>query len=876
MEPTEDIAFRDILARAQALGPRERTAYVFRACGDDETLASRIFALLDDEQNTLASDGFEDEPSAGPYESLVGQRLGPYKLTRSLGSGGMGDVYLAERADDEYQSQVAIKIVRAGLISSQVRSRLRVERQILASLTHPNIARLLDGGTAADGTPYLVLEYIEGEPIDVYCDRRRLCVEERLQLFRTVCSAVHCAHQNLIVHRDLKPSNILVTADGTPKLLDFGIAKLLDTRPTARTLAVTHFEYRVMTPAHASPEQVRGDPITTASDIYVLGVLLYELLCGRRPFIITSNHLADIEKIICEQTPRPPSAAVTLGRIDAPGLTEDLAACRGATALKLERRLEGDLDNIVMMAMRKEAARRYGSVEQLSADIARHIEQQPVIATRDTWTYRTDKFLRRHALAVSAAATVVILLIAFGVVTYAQAQRIAKERDRATQEGARAEQISSFMVELFELSDPTKSRGNEIRVRELLDIGARRVSTALADQPRTRATLLGTMGKVYENLGLYQGAQPLLEDALATRIKMYGSKHAEVADALLSLGTLFLDMGELDAADAKLNAALKLRNELFGPQAVENAPVLQALGTLALERGEVAPAEKRFNESLALYEAHGLNTTTDASQVLAKLADLKKYQYADAQAEPLFRAALNIDRRVLGGDHPRVANLLDSLADSLEGQGKYEEAQRLFEESLKLKRHIFGLEHPQTIDTLESYGNLLRKKGDLDTAENVFRNALALNRKQRGERHAYVGYDLVNLGLVHYDRDQLTLAETEFRQALDIYKDALPATHVYFAGALMALGRTLTSSDKPREAEPLLRQAVAIATQTLGVDNPFTDTVRAALGRALIQEHNYDEGRTLLERSQPVVAKVQGDNSLLNRETLAALASLPK
>jgi len=875
MDSTEDQVIREIFARARELGPRERTAYVFRACGDDETLASRIFALLD-EHNTLASDGFEDDQGGGPCESLVGKRLGPYQLIRSLGSGGMGDVYLAERADDEYQSQVAVKIVRAGLISSQVRSRLRAERQILASLTHPNIAKLLDGGTAPDGTPYLVMEYIEGEPIDVYCDRRRLSVEERLQLFRTVCSAVHCAHQNLIVHRDLKPSNILVTADGTPKLLDFGIAKLLDTRHSVRTLAVTQLEYRVMTPAHASPEQVRGEPITTASDIYVLGVLLYELLCGRRPFIITSNHLTDIEKAICEHTPRAPSAAIALSRAEAPGLTEDLAACRGTTAVKLARRLEGDLDNIVLMAMRKEAARRYGSVEQLSADIGRHMTQQPVIATRDTWTYRTNKFVRRHALAVSAAATVAGLLIAFGAVTYVQAQRIARERDRATQEGARAEQVSSFMVELFELSDPTKSRGNEIRVRELLDIGARRVSTALVDQPRTRATLLGTIGKVYENLGLYQSARPLLEDSLATRLKVYGPNHAEVADALLSLGMLYLDMGELDAADAKLNAALTLRHEIFGPNAVENAPVLQTLGTLALERGEVAPAEKYFNQSLALYQAHSRNTTTDASQVLARLADLKKYQYRDAEAEPLFRAALDIDRRVLGSDHPRVANLLDSLADSLEGQGKYDEAQRLFEESLKLKRHILGLEHPQTIDTLESYGNLLRRKGDLSTAEEVFRNALTLNRKQRGEHHAYVGYDLVNLGLVHYDRGQPALAETEFRQALDIYKETLPHVHVYVAGALMALGRTLASAGKSREAEPLLREAMDIATQTLGADNPFTDTVRAALGRTLAQEQNYDEARPLLQRSQPVVAKVYGEQSSLNRETLAALASLPQ
>ena len=307
----------------------------------------------------------------------------------------MGDVYLAERADEEYQQRVAIKLVRAGAFSPQVQSRLRTERQILAKLQHPNIARLLDGGRAPDGTPYLVMEYIEGEPIDAYCDRRRLPLAERIALVRTVCSAVHYAHQNLIVHRDLKPNNILITADGEPKLLDFGIAKLLDTRHSAHTLAVTHIDYRVMTPAHASPEQVRGDAITTASDIYVLGVLLYELLCGRRPFQLVGSRLTDMERIICEQEPL---RAERHGRADRAGIAR---TARRHRRLPLDHRrhgcrsdLRGDLDNIVLMAMRKDPERRYSSAEQLSADLERHLNGQPVLATSDTWVYRTRKFVR--------------------------------------------------------------------------------------------------------------------------------------------------------------------------------------------------------------------------------------------------------------------------------------------------------------------------------------------------------------------------------------------------------------------------------------------------------------------------------------------------
>src|SRR5687768_604720 len=325
-----------IVAHARGLNTRDRGEYVRRACGADETLLSHVLLVLADAVGEKAAQeqGFWDEVAAGEsttaslVESLEGQLLGRYRLGRKLGSGGMGDVYLAERADDEYQQRVAIKVVRGGAFSPQIQSRLRMERQILANLQHPNIARLLDGGRAPDGTPYLVMEYIDGEPIDTYCDRRRLGLDARLALVRTICTAVHYAHQNLIVHRDLKPNNILITPDGVPKLLDFGIAKLLDTRQSLHTLAVTHMDYQVMTPAHASPEQIRGDVITTSSDIYVLGVLLYELLTGRRPFQLVGSRITDMEKIICDQDPLPPSEMAAKTALEAPDMAGDIAACR--------------------------------------------------------------------------------------------------------------------------------------------------------------------------------------------------------------------------------------------------------------------------------------------------------------------------------------------------------------------------------------------------------------------------------------------------------------------------------------------------------------------------------------------------------------------
>src|SRR5271154_3738297 len=361
---------------------------------------------------------------------MMGDRMGPYRVLRTLGAGGMGEVYLAERADAEFEQQVAIKVVHGGALGGAMHSRLKLERQILAQLEHPNIAHLTDGGSLPDGRAYIVMEYVDGVAIDVFCDSNRLEIAARLELFVTVCAAVHYAHQNLIVHRDLKPSNILVTAAGVPKLLDFGIAKLLDERQAGQhTLAMTHADIRIMTPDHASPEQVRGQPITTSSDVYVLGVLLYKLLAGTGPFVISSVRLTDIERAICEKDPPLPSHCVNADESDILGI----AKARNTTAGRLRRTLRGDLDNIVLMAMRKEPERRYGSSQQMAGDIQRHLDGKPVIARRDTLSYRSSKFVRRHWLPVAAGSSVAFLILAFATTTYVQSLRIAAERDRVAE-----------------------------------------------------------------------------------------------------------------------------------------------------------------------------------------------------------------------------------------------------------------------------------------------------------------------------------------------------------------------------------------------------------------------------------------------------------
>jgi eukaryotic-like serine/threonine-protein kinase len=870
-----------IIERARALGPRERSEYVRLACGSDETLLSNVLLGL---REDASQSGFWDEVAAGesgshdPSGSLEGQRLGPYRIVRKLGSGGMGDVYLAERADEEYQQQVAIKLVRSGVFSRQVQGRLRTERQILATLQHPNIARLLDGGRAPDGTPYLVMEYIDGEPIDAYCNRHRLAPEERVALVRTVCSAVHYAHQNLIVHRDLKPNNILITPQGAPKLLDFGIAKLLDTRQSAQTLTVTHAEYRVMTPAHASPEQVRGDVITTSSDIYVLGVLLYELLCGRRPFQLQGASLLEMERIICEQEAPAPSEMTARTARESPDLLADIVACRSTTPARLQKYLRGDIDNIVGMAMRKDPERRYSSAEQLAADLERHLNGKPVLASKDTWLYRTRKFVGRHKLAVAASTAAVVTLAAFATITFVQAQRIAYERDVATAERTRAEQVSSFLVELFELSDPSRSRGNQVTARELLDIGARRVSLGLADQPETRATLLGTIGTVYQSLGLYSDSVALLEQGLQTRIRIHGPRHPAVAQALRELGDALCDRGDLEQCEARLAASLDMQRELLGADSLEIAPTLTAQAKLAQLRGDSETAERLYDQSLQMYRTHGKERTTDATSVMNELAGLYSYRGRHDRAETLYRAALDIDRQALGNDHPQIGMHLQNLAVALHEQGKLEQAAPLYRESMQILQRVLGERHPQTIDAAANYGRFLHRRGELARAEEVLSKVVELDRQARGPRHAFVAHDLVNLGMVRLDTQKQAQAEKDLRAALDIYAETLPADHPYVASALTGLGRCMLEQNRLAEAEQTLRRAKEIAAKSFDADSPQLAAANSSLGRVLMAQRRKDEAAHLLRESYPILLRAQGENAVITqraREALAQLDSAP-
>lgn len=854
---------QQILDEAQTLPPDERLRFIRDACASDSDLYASAMHELESRQQWFGEDGAVAPETADDdaVVDLAGERVGPYRIVRSLGRGGMGEVFLADRADEQFRQQVAIKLVRRGLLSRNVQSRLKLERQILATLDHPNIARLFDGGTTSDGTPYIVMEYVDGEPIDIYCDSRGLSVEQRLRLFQVVCSAVHRAHQNLIVHRDLKPSNILVARDGTPKLLDFGIAKMLDDRQMMHTMAVTQLDYRVLTPDHASPEQIRGDLITTASDTYVLGVVLYELLCGCKPFTLKGNRLGDLEHAICEEDPPPPSMVVQ-ARED----SVTIARQRGTSPARLRRELDGDLDNIVLMAMRKEAERRYSSVEQFAADIQRHLDGMPVLARADAWSYRAGKFLARHSLAVTLAFGFLAVLVGFSVTTYLQAQRIAEERDVAQAERARAqtaqqrsEAVKDFLIDSFRLADPSHARGKEITAREILDQGAARIGKELRTQPDLQATLLDTIGSVYLSLDLPDDAQPLIEQGLAVRRKLFGERHLDVASSLYSLNRVYEKKGDLKTAEAVATDSLAINSLLTGAESVETAGSLCRLGVIQRARGDLVHAEQHLNECLRIRRARlGANheLVTVPLDNLASIALDKRDLDA---AERLYRAAIDIDERNKRLDHPQYIRHLHNLATALHGKGDLDGAEPLYRRALALYRQVLGPAHSETVAAACNLGRLLTDRGRFDEAQQTYDAALAATRKAHAAPHVDVGNVLSDMGKLSFERKQYGEAEQRYREALQIYRATLPPGHGYTAAALTTLGRTLLELNRAQDAEATLRSALDEWSKEWGTASPWYALARAFLGRAWAMQGRFTEAEPALLETYPVLVRARMD-----------------
>ncbi|HEY4210345.1 MAG TPA: serine/threonine-protein kinase [Steroidobacteraceae bacterium] len=863
-----------IVARAYDLGPRERPAFLRMACTGDPEALQRILRDHPFGGDRGAIESEDPRELSGEWEvDRSGQVLGSWRLLHRIGGGGMSDVYLAERCD-EYQQQVAVKLLRPGLVSRADHNRLKAERQILARLNHRNIARLLDGGTTDQGVPYLVMEYVDGEPIDAYCEKRNLPIRERLALFRGVCAAVHAAHQNLVIHRDLKPSNILVTKDRTLKLLDFGIAKLLGVPDSTHTIAVTHASVRLFTPASASPEQVTGDPVTTATDVYLLGILLYELLCGSRPFRLNNIRLSEIERVICHEIPPPPSFTLNArGNAQDAARIEAIARARQTPPARLRRELSGDLDNIVMMAIRKEPTRRYASVDELAADIKRYDNRTPVIACHDTWRYRTEKFLRRHALSVAAGGALAVLLTIFAVTMGVQMRRVAQSQALAEEERHRSNEMAQFLVGLFKESDPSESRGEQMTAREILERGAERIAS-LNHQPEEQATLRETIGRAYLSIGSAAKARPQLEAALATRRKLFKGDHAATASSLGALGKLELADGHMDVAEKSYTEALAMNERLFGLNHVAVATALEDLGQLQKMKGDLPKAEDTLRQSLVLYSRLSGEESQSASSVMNELAQVLERKGDFAGAEDLYRRAIEIDKKTLGTDHPQVAHNLHNLAVVLQERGDYAAARPYFEQSLLMFRKVLGEKHPDTLEALGNYGRYLQDRGELAEAEKVLREALTYDIEARGKDHVQVGYDHVSLGYLLERRGEFSASEAELREALRIYKTGLTEKHVYVASARTGLGQTLMDLGKVGEGLQEANQALEIWRANVPGDDAHIANTQAIIAHGLALQGKFDQAEPLLSASYERMRATLGFNDQRTQRASSWLAEV--
>ncbi len=839
-----------LFERAADLEPDARAAFLDQTCFGPDGTPDR--ALREEVEALLAADaGAEgylhrlgedvlapalDAALAG-RDPLTGERVGPYRIARRIGQGGMGSVYLAERDDATFDQTVALKLVRPGL-APEIGARFRAERSILARLDHPHIARLLDGGVARDGRPWLAMEFVNGEPITDYCDRKRLSVNERLALFESVCEAVAFAHRNLVVHRDLKPSNILVTDDGTVKLLDFGIAKLLED-DAGFTVAETRTGMQMMTPEYAAPEQVRAQSVTVATDVYALGVLLYELLTGRRPYHLAGRIRHEVERAILEEEPTRPSAAVeeplTATSSEAPTTTPDtLSQARGADTGTLRRRLAGDLDQIVLTALRKEPERRYGSADAFADDVRRHLDGLPVKAQPDTVGYRARKFVRRHRLGLAAAAVVFLALAGgLGVALWqadraeTEATRAQTEAERAMLETEKAEQVTGLLIQMLSAADPYGAEGPEMPISRVLDLGTTQLRADLEAQPAVLAAVLEVLGRIETNWGRYEKALPILEEAY-----QIADTHAVVTptvriDVMQGLANLHKDRGDYETAETLMREALTIQTERFGP---EHSDVASAYNDLA----RTVEAQGRLDESVDLYRKavairRQAEPTTDLAANLNNLANALGNLGEYEASIPLYVEAREIVTDQLGDAHPYIGFISSSLSIAYTYTDRLDEALEETDRAVEIGRSQLGNEHPFTATALYNKGSVLEDLGRTEEARSAYEESLALRRQLYPGGHPEVAFSLMGIGVLLVETGQPSRAEPYLREALAIRESAFDDPHWLLDLSRGHLGRALSRQGRFAEAEPLLLASYEGVTAQYGVDDEQTQRIAGFL-----------------------------------------------
>jgi len=859
---------RTLFDQATELPTGPRGEFIQRASGDDSSLYDELQALLNADECqkkkplTDAIGAAVDATIEGRKKRLLGTVVDRYTLTRILGHGGVGTVYLGEELESQGATPVAIKIVERAARHAETHRRFRGERQILADLNHPNIARMFDAGDTREGYPYLVMEYVQGEPIDTYCDRHRLRLDARVRLFLQACDAIDYAHRNLIIHRDIKPANILVTAAGTPKLLDFGIAKLLDPE-TDSTQALTRLQDQLLTPEYASPEQILGQHLTTASDVYALGVVLYELLTGLRPYKLATDNRLELERSICTADATKPSTAVRLSlqaNYVEPLPTRNIhtvAALRNSTPTQLRSQLKNDLDAILLRALRKEPTDRYNSVEQFADDLRCYLACEPVLAREGNWVYYFDRFVRRH---LSAVATVIALLAiaCFALVAVnRQSDRVATERNIANEERRNAEAVTDFMIGVF---DPVSAPGKPSQVitaANLLDRASLRVQGDFNGDPKLQVRLLEAIGWNYYLLGRPDRSVALIEKAIGVRLATANADTASLATALRNLGRAQIAHGDLEGANHSFGEARTILDTDSMETTKEHAVLFAEFGRLELQRGNLELARKYFDSALPGLRKHFGAKHPEVADALSAFANVFQWQNDYASMERLVREAVEIYRAVLPPLHPDRLLAEGLLGRCLLYQNRIAEAAPIIEQSYDAKKRVFGDTNLRIVVDLQALIELRRAQDRLGDAENYAREMLTLESVGHRDDAYYAGYSRTTLATILWLRGKPHEAERELRSALAIYGNSLAENHPYVTSAKYYLAETLLAQNKIIDA---INVATPTLTELVATNAPQWRIARIenTIGQALLLRHKPTAAGEYLERSYKTLAVAVG------------------
>jgi tetratricopeptide (TPR) repeat protein/tRNA A-37 threonylcarbamoyl transferase component Bud32 len=806
MKPADDreeALFREALQRLR--GP-EREAFLNQACAGNPALRSRLETLIQTHESA--------EPLLEPPEEGPGSLIGRYKILEKIGEGGFGVVYVAEQ-QEPVKRRVAVKIIKLGMDTRQVVARFEAERQALALMDHPNIAKVLDAGATDKGRPYFVMELVKGIPIIRYCDQEKLATRERLDLFIKVCRAIQHAHQKGIIHRDIKPSNILVTLhDGVPvpKVIDFGIAKATGGQVLTNKTLYTAFEQFIGTPAYMSPEQAEmsGLDIDTRSDIYALGVLLYELLTGQTPFDqkeLVAAGLDEMRRIIREKEPVRPSTR--LSTLD-DAVRTTAARRRDSEPAQLIHLLRGDLDWIVMKCLEKDRTRRYETANGVATDIERHLHSEPVVARPPSTAYQAAKFCRRHRFGVAAAAVLIFVLVAGTIGMAVQARRIAGERDRANREAEAAQEVANFLVRIFAVSNPSEARGNTITAREILDRGAQRIERELTNQPLIQAKLMDTMGRVYRGLGLQNQAEPLLQKALRIRRDLLGEDNLEYAKTLTTLANLLWDKADFASARPMFERALAIRQKVLGPDDPEVASSYHNLANLFFRQGDFAAARPLFDRALLIREKTLGPTHAEVANTLNSLGALEYRLWDLTKAKALWERSLTIREQALGADHPFLAQTCNNLGLLYKDLADYPKAKAMLQRAIRIQEKSLGPAHADLASSLHNLGDVLRKGGELGEARLVLQRAIRIRENASGPDHPELGHILFSLAELEREAGNYDAAKPLYDRALAIEEKAFGNDNPDFAWYLAGLGNLRRDQGQRAEAEQLYQRALRI------------------------------------------------------------------